>query len=109
MLTVFHDTEILEQVPMLTLGQLHANGKTGELSYIPLPGWRTGEYTFHAELYKGESLVQESQQQKMIVTPESITKITSWWTLGAVIGVASLLILVLIGVIIYRKRDMLKE
>jgi hypothetical protein len=109
MLTVFHDGEFIEQIPALSMGQISSDGKTGEFNYIPLPGWRAGEYTFYAELYKGNSLVQKSQQQNMIVTPEAITKIASWWTLGTVIGVASILILILVGVIIYRKRDMLKE
>jgi hypothetical protein len=109
MLAVFHDGEFIEQIPAFTAGQLSADGKTGDFNYIPLPGWRTGEYTFYAELYKGDSLIQKSQQQKMMVTPEAITKIASWWTLSTVIGVASILILILVGVIIYRKRDMLKE
>ena len=108
-LAVYYDGELLERVPMLTLGQMHADGLTGEFSYIPGSGWESGEYTFRAELYDGEVLVQETELQKMTVNPESITMITGWWTLGAVIGVASILILVLIGVIIYRKRDMLRE
>lgn len=108
MLTAYCNGEYLEQVPLLTLSQMNSDGKTGVLSYVPAGGWSAGEYAFYLGLYDGETLVQESELQTMMVNPESITTIESWWTLGAVIGVASILILVLVGVVIYRKRDMLK-
>jgi len=106
-MTVFHDSELLEQVSLFTLSQLTEDGTTGEFDYIPAAGWMSGEYTFQAELYDGENLIQETLLHSLLVTPEAITKVVSWWTLGAVIGIATLLIVVLISVIVYRRRDML--
>jgi VCBS repeat-containing protein len=107
-LVVYHDGELLERVPLLTLSQLLFDGKTGLLHYIPSTGWETGEYSFHAELYEGGKLIQETPLEKVRITPEVITKKVSWWSLGAVISVASTLILLIIAIIIYRKREMLK-
>jgi hypothetical protein len=107
-MTVFHDGEFLEQIPLLTLSQLQDDGRTGQLYYVPSAGWKIGEYSFRAELYEGENLIQDTPLEKMTVTPESVTKIISWWTLGAVIGVAMILIIAFLCVVIYRRRDMLK-
>ncbi len=108
-LTVLFNNELLEQIPLLTFSQLQPDGKTGQLNYIPSTGWEIGEYSFRVELYNGEIFVQDTPLEKVIVTPESITKNVSWWTLGAVIGVAMILIIAFLAVMIYRKRDILEE
>jgi hypothetical protein len=107
-MTVFYDGEMLEQVPLFTLSQVKEDGITGELNYTPTGGWKTGEYTFQAGLYNGEELIQESLLHDFNVTSEATGKVFSWWTLGAVIGIASVLIAVLLAMIVYRRRDMLK-
>ncbi len=108
-LKVFFEDQLLETVPLLTLSQLQSDGKTGELSYIPSTGWTTGKYTFQAELYEGESLVQDMPSPPLIVTPELITKAVSWKTLGMVVGVTLILTMAIVAVILYRKRDMLRD
>ncbi len=108
-LTVLFNDELLEQIPLLTFSQLQPDGKTGQLNYIPSAGWEIGEYSFRVELYDREIFVQDTPLEKVIVTPESITKNVSWWTLGAVIGVAMILIIAFLAVMIYRKRDILEE
>jgi hypothetical protein len=107
-MAVYYNDELLEQIPLLGLSQLQADGRTGQLNYVPSEGWKTGEYSFQAELYEGEDLIQCTPLKKLTVTPESTTKIISWWTLGAVIGVAMLLIITFVSITIYRRRDMLK-
>jgi hypothetical protein len=108
MMTVFHNGEALEQVPLFALSQLKEDGKTGELNYKPAAGWEAGEYVFQAELYDGENLTQKSLLHNLLVTPEATIKVVSWWTLGAVIGIATILIIVLLAMIVYRRRDMLR-
>jgi VCBS repeat-containing protein len=108
-LKVFFEDQLLETVPMLTLSQLQSDGKTGELSYIPSAGWTTGKYTFQAELYEGESLVQDMPSPPLIVTPESITQAVSWKILGMVVGVTLILTMAIMAAILYRRRDMLRD
>ncbi len=108
MMTVFQNGAALEQVPLFNFSQLREDGKSGELSYIPSAGWEAGEYVFRAELYNGENLVQQSLLHNLLVTPEAATEVFSWWTLGAVIGVATVLIIVMLAMIVYRRRDMLR-
>jgi hypothetical protein len=105
---VTYTGQILEQVPLFTPGQVKEDGISGVLSYIPAKGWKAGEYTFQAKLYDGENVVQESQSHALIVVPEEITKAVSWWTLGAIIGIASVLMVALLGIVIYQRRDMLR-
>jgi hypothetical protein len=107
-LKVLFEDELLETVPLLTLSQLQSDGKTGELSYIPSAGWLIGNYSFQAELYEGESLVQEIPSPQLTVTPEAITRTVSWWILGATVGAATLAIAIVIALVVYRRRDMLR-
>jgi len=106
---VLFDGEPLEQVSLFDLRYFTEDGTTGEFNYIPAAGWMSGEYTFQAELYDGENLIQETLSHSLLVSPEAVTKVVSWWTLGAVIGIATLLIIVLLVVVIYRRRDMLRS
>jgi hypothetical protein len=108
-MSVLYNGKQLEQVSLFSLGHLSEDGTTGEFNYIPTAGWMSGEYTFQAELYDGVNLVQGTLSHRLVVTPETITKVVSWWTLGAVIGIATLLMIVLISVIVYRRRDMLRS
>jgi hypothetical protein len=107
MLTVFRDGGFLEQVPLFTLSQLQADGKTGELSYIPSVGWELGQYTFRAELYQGESLVQD-KLSPLTITPGAATRTVSLWILGAIIGGATVIIAIVIACILYYRRDMMR-
>lgn len=107
-LKVLFEDELLETVPLLTLSQLQSDGKTGELSYIPSAGWLIGNYSFQAELYEGESLVQEIPSPQLTVTPEAITRAVSWWILGATVGAATFSIAIVIALVVYRRRDMLR-
>ena len=108
LMAVFYDGKPLEQIPLFTLSHLTEDGKTGVFSYIPTAGWMAGEYTFQAELYEGENFIQGTLLHSLVVTPEAITKVISWWTLGAVIGIATIFIFVLLTVIVYRRREMLR-
>jgi hypothetical protein len=109
MLTVFHDNRFLEQVPLLTLSKLQADGQTGEFSYVPATEWKTGEYAFRAELYDGESLVQDTPLRKLTVTPGSATMVVSWKTLGIIVGGALALGVIVVALVLYFRRDMLRD
>jgi hypothetical protein len=110
-LKVFQEESLLEEIPLLKLSQIQPDGKTGEVYYVPPEGWQLGTYSFQAELYgtEGESLIQVTQLEHINVTPEAITQAVSWQTLGILIGAAFIAILVTVGLIIYRKRDMLRN
>jgi VCBS repeat-containing protein len=109
MLTVFHDDQFLEQIPLLDLGELQEDGKTGAISYVPPTGWETGEYSFRAELYDGDSLVQDTPLRKLTVTPESTAAVVSWKTLGIIIGASLALGLVIVTLVLYFRRDMMRD
>jgi hypothetical protein len=108
MLTVFHDGQYLEQVPLFALNQVLLDGKSGELNYVPLSGWESGEYAFRAELYLGENLVQDTELRKLTITPVSTAKIVSWNILGLIIGISLLVAIAIVIVVMYHRRDMLK-
>ena len=109
-LKVFQEETLLGLIQLLKLSQLQPDGKTGEVDYIPSQGWQIGTYSFQAELYgtEGEGLIQITQQEHINVTPEAITQAVSWKTLGILVGAAFIAILAIVGLIIYRKRDMLR-
>ena len=109
-LNVFLEEVFLEEIPLLTLSQLQPDGNTGEVYYVPLQGWQVGTYNFQAELYgtEGEGLIHSTQQEHIVVPPEAITQVVSWKTLGILIGAVFFSILVITGLIIYSKRDMLR-
>jgi hypothetical protein len=105
-LKVFYEGEFLEEIPLLTVGDMQPDGDTGSLGYIPSLGWRAGLYTFQAELYEGESIIDSPEQSQFTVTPESITAVVSWRTLGIIIGSMMILILIVLAFVLYRRRDM---
>ncbi len=108
MLSVFRDGQFVEQLPLLTLSQLQADGKTGELDYIPPAGWQIGEYTFRAELYQGENLIQGTSFQHLTVTSESTT-VVIWKALGIVIGAVLALSTIIMILVLHFRRDMLRD
>jgi VCBS repeat-containing protein len=109
MLTVFNNNQYVEQIPMLTLSQIKLDGKTGELDYTPTPGWQIGEYSFRAELFKNESLIQDTSFEHLIVTSEQTTAVVSWKTLGVIIGGVFVLGTIILIFVLYSRRDMLRD
>jgi hypothetical protein len=109
MLTVFRDGEFMEQVPLLTLSQLQADGKTGELDYVPANGWKIGEYTFRAELYQEETLIHDTSFERITATSESTTAVVSWKTMGIIIGSVLFLGAIILVIVLYFRRDTLSD
>jgi hypothetical protein len=107
-MNVFYNGEATEKVPLFTLGQLQDDGGAGSLNYVPAVGWEAGEYIFQVELHNGENLVQGTLSHTLTVTQKEITTVFRWWTLGAIIGVATILIIALLVMVIYHRRDMLR-
>ena len=107
-LNIFRDNHLIDQLPLLDLGQLQADGITGVLDYAPQAGWEAGEYSFSVELYSGDELLQNSVQQ-MTVTPELGADVVSWKTMGIIIGIAFAIGLIIVGVVLYHRRDMLRD
>jgi hypothetical protein len=106
-LKVLHEGEPLEEISLLSSNQLNSNVSTSSQGYVPSTGWQVGHYTFYAELANGESFVQ-STEEHLTVTPESLTHVVSWM-LGIIIGITFLAILTIVGLILYRRRDMLRD
>jgi len=103
---VLYEGEFLEEIPLLSVGQLQPDVNTGSLGYVPSLGWRAGLYTFQAELYEGESLIDSPEQSQFTVTPESVAAVVSWRTLGIIIGSMVILITIVLAFVLYRRRDM---
>jgi hypothetical protein len=91
------------------VGQLTDDGKSGEFNYVPSAGWEAGEYTFELGLYDGDNSIQDTLLHSLVVTPEMVTEAVSLWRLGAIIGIAITLIIVVLVVVLYCKRDMLRN
>jgi hypothetical protein len=109
MLTVFHDSQFLEQVTLFALGELQQDGRTGKLSYVPSAGWEPGEYAFRAELFSGDELIQDTPLRRLSVTPESAASVVSWKTLSIIIGSALVLGSLILTLVLYYRRDMLHD
>jgi hypothetical protein len=109
-LRVIQGETLLETIPLLKSNQLQIGDETGELDYVPSQGWRVGTYSFQVEAYaiEDEGLVLLTHQEHVNVTPEAITRVVSWKVLGIVISIAFLVILVIVGLILYHWRDILR-
>jgi hypothetical protein len=102
LLSVSHDDNLVEQVPLMTSSQLKEDGQTGEFKYVPDTGWKNGQYTFRMELYHGDNLVQTAEFLPLIVESESSS--ISWMNLGAIIGCVFLAGVIALVVVLYFKR-----
>jgi hypothetical protein len=109
MMTVFHDSQFLEQIPLFTMCERQQDGRSGKLSYTPPEGWQPGEYAFRAELFNGEELIQDTPLRRLSVTPESAASVVSWKTLGIIIGSALVLGSLILTLVLYYRRDMLRD
>jgi hypothetical protein len=107
-LKVFLDGETLEEIPLLSLDQLQPGENTGSLSYIPSQGWHDGTYDFQAELHEGDEITQSTQPEKFILIQDSTAAVVSWQTLGVIIGIMVVLTALVLALVLYRKRDMLR-
>jgi len=107
LLKVFHDGELLDTVSLLDIEGIDTGSNIGSLTYIPSRGWMNGEYTFQAELYQGEKLLQVTPMQTLQFTVPEI-KTVSWKTLGIIIGAALIVAIVVVGLVLYYRRDMFK-
>jgi hypothetical protein len=106
---VLYNGELLEQVSLFNAGQLAEDGKTGEFTYVPSAGWEAGEYIFQLELYDGGNILKDTLSHSLFVTPEMVTQSFSLWQLGAIIGITIILIIIVLAIILYCKRDMLRN
>ena len=107
-LKVFLEGEPWEEIPLLTLDQLQSDVDVGSLGYIPSQEWGTGAYTFQVELRDSDGSVRSTHQQRFTLIPESLTKAVSWGSLGLIIGLTLIVVLTVVAVVLYRRREMLK-
>ena len=107
-LKVFREGELWEEIPLITLNQLETDQNAGYLSYIPSEGWSIGTYIFEAELREQNGVVHSIQFEKFTLIEESITKAISWGSLGIIIGGTLIVLLTVLAIVIYRRREMLR-
>ncbi len=107
-LKVSFNDAALEEVPIILSSQTVLDG-TGSIDYIPLQGWKSGKYTFQAILYAGGEVIESTAEKSLEVTPESAVKVVNWSILGLIIGSSLLSIAIIVAIVIYRRRDMLKN
>ena len=105
-LKVFHNGEVWEEIPLITLNDLE--DATGSISYKPGPGWEVGTYIFEAELKEQSGVVHSIQFEKFTLIEESITRAVSWGSLGIIIGGTLIVLLTVLAIVIYRRREMLR-
>jgi hypothetical protein len=107
-LKVFRDGEIWEEIPLITLDQLQPGDESGHLSYVPVEGWDVGTYIFEAELQEQNGAIHSIEFEKFTLIEESITRAVSWGSLGVIIGGTLVVLLAVLGIVIYRRREMLR-
>jgi len=107
-LRVYFDGKLWDEVQLLTLSDLQANGDIGNFNYIPEQGWNNGTYIFQAELRKDDGLVQSSHLEKFTLIPESVTAAVSWGSLGVIIGITLLVVTAVVVIVLYHRRETLR-
>jgi hypothetical protein len=107
-LTVFHNSEVLEEKSLAPLDELEGNEISGSIEYEPSDGWDTGTYIFEAELKEPSGIVHSIQFEKFTLIEESITKAVSWGSLGIIIGGTLVVLFAVLAIVIYRRREMLR-
>jgi hypothetical protein len=109
-LKVLLEGEPLEEVQLLILSQLQPDRNTGSLSYIPSRGWNDGTYDFQIELREGDRVIQSTLPENFTLIQQPATAaVVSWQTLGVIIGIVVLLAILIVGLVLYRRRDMLRD
>jgi len=108
-LSIYCEGQPLDELQILTLSQLKANGDTGSLSYIPSQGWwGPGTYIFQAELRSSDGYVQSTQMEKFRLATESMIRTFSWGSFGIIIGATLIMVTAAVALyIVYRRRDIL--
>jgi hypothetical protein len=101
-------SESLEEVILIAAGQPEPDTSTGSLSYVPAEGWMSGTYTFQLELRTGDGVIETCPPVRLIITPAVAASVTSWATLGEIIGGALIIAQLLVLLILHRNRDMLR-
>jgi hypothetical protein len=107
-LKVFRNGELWEEIPLVTLNQLESDQDSGYYRYVPSEGWEVGTYIFEAELKEPNGVVHNIQFEKFTLIEESITRAISWGSLGIIIGGTLVVLLTVLAIIIYRRREMLR-
>jgi hypothetical protein len=103
------DGEPLEEISPLSLGQLQTDEYQSSLIYVPTLGWEAGTYSLMADLSDGDLSIQSTEPGSLTVTPESITAVVSWKILGIIIGSTMVIISSIVVLILYRRRQMLRD
>ena len=107
-LKVFREGELWEERELVVLNQPETNQDAGYINYAPLAGWSVGTYIFEAELQEQNGIVHSIQFEKFALIEESITKAVSWGSLGIIIGGTLIVLLTVLAIVIYRRREMLR-
>jgi hypothetical protein len=107
-LKVFRNGELWEEITLITLDQVETDQDTGYLSYVPAAGWSIGTYIFEAELQEPSGVVHSIQFEKFSLIEESLTKAISWGSLGIIIGGTLIVLLTVLAIVIYHRREMLR-
>jgi hypothetical protein len=96
----------LEDVVLISSGQLPPGGTSGSWDYIPSQGWVSGTYTFRAELYVGGVLGASTPEETLEITAEPA--VVNWSKLMIIIGAMLMAITAMIVVILNRRREIIK-
>ena len=107
-LKVFYDGELWEEIELVTLNQPETGEDTGYLNYAPEEDWSVGTYIFEGELQEQDGIVHSIKFEKFTLIEESITRAISWGSLGIIIGGTLIVLLLVLAIVIYRRREMLR-
>ena len=97
----------LEEVVLFSGNVTSAGAKNGSMDYLPSSGWAKGNYTFHAELYSGGSLIGSTADQSLEVQTEQPATV-SWYVLALIIGASAVAAAVTTVLVLRRRRELVK-
>jgi len=104
---ILYADEILEEFSYLLNDRINPDN-TVNVNYMPSSGWEAGTYTYQADLYRSDGTLYDNTRYDFEVTPDVVTTVVSWNILGWIIGASLLVISVVLALVIYKRRDMLR-
>ena len=98
----------MEEIEPVNLNGQEGNNVSGQISYVPSTNWDIGTYIFEAELKENSGIVHSIQFEKFTLIEESLTRAVSWGSLGIIIGGTLVVLLTVLAIVIYHRREMLR-
>jgi len=83
-LSVTKDEKALEDTEMLKLDELDVGEVSGKLNYIPVSGWKNGNYTLRLSLISQEGLILATSDPQTLNVSQPVSFKPEWFLVGVI-------------------------